>query len=70
MPMPIIKLGDGTQEMTLREAVKAVCRCSRKLAWKFLDDVQLSAEAECECGMDYTAWQPVITVKIEGTNRE
>lgn len=64
-----IQLGDGTQEVLLRDVAKAVCRCGRGLAWKLLQEAQLSAIADCECGMSYTAWQPETTVKIEVCGR-
>lgn len=65
----IVKLSDGTQEVLLRDVSEAVCRCGRTLTWEYLDafHAQLSATAEYECGMVYTAW--LATVKVEGLDR-
>lgn len=62
-----VQLGDGTQTILLKDAPTALCRCGRPLSWEYLSHAQLSATAECECGMAYTAW--LATVKIEGINR-
>lgn len=61
-------LDSGTQELLMRDAYDAHCRCGRSLTWTMhAKHADLSADAECECGMVYTAWLP--TVKIEGLNR-
>lgn len=61
-------LHSGTQTLPMREAYDTHCCCGRGLTWEYsAKHADISATADCECGMVYTAWLP--TVKIEGTNR-
>lgn len=58
----------GTQTFPLREAYDAHCRCGQSLTWTMhAKHADISADADCECGMAYTAMLPTIT--IEGIDR-
>lgn len=65
--MSELKLSAGTQEVLMRDAANIPCRCGRALNWEWLNHTDISATAECECGMCYTAMLAVI--KIEGIDR-
>lgn len=56
----------GTQELLMREAYDAHCRCGKSLTWTMSGDEygDTTATTDCECGMAYVALLP--TMKIEG----